>query len=186
MQVTENSGLFNEINPVYISLNLGRPNSAFQDDFIPKDKFRLIKREAVNLMGSRWMMVNYLKSDYLTQITERQGYAGTASESVSFVDAMTPLANKEKKPFQYVIRIVAFESDTNCQFSFDMNYNDLMILTHGNVKLLEDECSNDLCQIISNSLTIIKRDKTDKDGQPLKLEKREDVLITEHKIFFNE
>ena len=36
-QLTENIGLFNEINPVYISLNMGRPCTAFADDYIPQD-----------------------------------------------------------------------------------------------------------------------------------------------------
>ena len=32
---------------------------------------------------------------------------------------------------------------------------------HGNIKLLEDESSHDLCQILLNSLTMIKREKVD-------------------------
>jgi len=36
-QLTENVGLFNEINPVYISLNMGRPSTAFADDYVPQD-----------------------------------------------------------------------------------------------------------------------------------------------------
>jgi hypothetical protein len=34
-QLTDNHGLFNEIKPVYISLNMGRPSTAFSDDYIP-------------------------------------------------------------------------------------------------------------------------------------------------------
>jgi len=78
--------------------------------------------------------------------------------------------------------VIAFENETSCQFTFDLNFNDLLILMHGNIKLLEDECSNDLCQIICNSLTMIKREKVEKKG----LIVLEDVLIAEHKIFFNE
>jgi hypothetical protein len=53
---------------------------------------------------------------------------------------------------------------------------------HGNIKLLEDENSHDLCQIILNNLSIIKREKVNKLGKTT----YEDVLIVEHKIFFNE
>lgn len=66
-QVTENVGLFKEINPVYISLNMGRPASPFLEDYTPQEQFRLVKREGLYLMGNRWMMVNFLKNDYLTQ-----------------------------------------------------------------------------------------------------------------------
>jgi len=56
---------------------------------------------------------------------------------------------------------------------------------HGNIKLLEDENSHDLCQIILNNLTMIQREKPEskgKGGRPI----MEDVLIVEHRIFFNE
>lgn len=55
---------------------------------------------------------------------------------------------------------------------------------HGHIKLLEDENSHDLCQIILNNLTMIKREKP-KHGKKGELD-WEDVLIVEHKIFFNE
>ena len=66
-QLTDNVGLFNEINPVYISLNMGRPSTPFFDDYTTQDQFRLIKREGLYLMQHRWMMINFLKCDYLTQ-----------------------------------------------------------------------------------------------------------------------
>lgn len=66
-QLQENVGLFNEINPVYVSLNMGRPCTAFAADYRAQDEFRLIKREGINLMGNRQMMVNFLKSDYQSQ-----------------------------------------------------------------------------------------------------------------------
>jgi hypothetical protein len=53
---------------------------------------------------------------------------------------------------------------------------------HGNSKLLEDENSHDLCQIILNNLSIIKRNIQDQSGNY----KVQDVLIVEHRIFFNE
>ena len=49
-QLTDNVGLFNEINPVYISLNMGRPSTPFFDEYVPQDQFRLIKREGLYLM----------------------------------------------------------------------------------------------------------------------------------------
>jgi hypothetical protein len=33
-QLTENVGLFNEINPFYVSLNMGRPSTPFFEDFV--------------------------------------------------------------------------------------------------------------------------------------------------------
>jgi len=33
-QLTDNVGLFNEINPVYISMNMGRPSTPFFDDYV--------------------------------------------------------------------------------------------------------------------------------------------------------
>lgn len=143
-QLTENVGLFNEINPVYISLNMGRPSTPFNDEYVTQDQFRLIKREGVFLMGSRWMMVNFLKSDYLTQNnTNDDTSAGMTpvnnnnTPHISFVD---------KQPnVQFILRVVAFENETNCSFSFDLNFDDILILMNGNIKLLEDESSHDLC-----------------------------------------
>ena len=66
-QLMENVGLFQEINPVYIALNMGRPSKPHFDDYVPQEKFRLIKREGIYLMNDRWMMINFLKSDHSTQ-----------------------------------------------------------------------------------------------------------------------
>lgn len=52
----------------------------------------------------------------------------------------------------------------------------------GNLKLLEDDFTQELCQIVLNNLTLIQREKVSEKGQSFK----EDVLIVEHKIFFNE
>ena len=83
---------------------------------------------------------------------------------------------------QYLLRVIAFENETSSQFTFDLNYEDLLILMHGNIKLLEDESSHDLCQLLLNCLTMIKRDKVDAKGRTVK----EDVLIAEHEVFFSE
>ena len=66
-QLTKKVGLFNEINPVYISINMGRPATPFRDDYVTQDLFRLVKREGLYIMGNRWMVVNFLKCDHLTQ-----------------------------------------------------------------------------------------------------------------------
>jgi len=181
----ENVGLFNEINPVYISLNMGRPSTPFSDDYVPQDKFRLIKREGLFLMGNRWMMINFLKCDYLTQMQRESLGKGdltptpthAANSSVSNIN-MTDTV----KEFNYILRIIAFENETSCQFSFDLNFNDLLILMQGNLKLLEDDNSHDLCQLILNSLSMITREKVDEKGRMV----TEDILIVEHKIFFSE
>ena len=177
-QLTENVGLFNEINPVYISLNMGRPPTPFFDDYVPQDQFRLIQREGLYLMGTRFMMINFLKCDYITQTVNQ----GEATQNASMA-ASSDLTDKAKmQPHQFTLRVIAFENETSSQFSFDLNYSDLLIMTGGNLKLLEDESSHDLCQIILNNLTMIKREKVDAKGQVV----RDDVLIAEHKVFFNE
>ena len=61
-QFMENVGLFNELNPVYVSLNMGRPSTAFAEDYATQDKFKLIKREGLQLQ-ERFLVVNFLKSD---------------------------------------------------------------------------------------------------------------------------
>lgn len=38
-----------------------------------------------------------------------------------------------------VIRVIAFEVETFCQHSFDLTFDDLLLLTDGNMKLLEEE-----------------------------------------------
>lgn len=78
------------------------------------------------------------------------------------------------------MRVVAFETLQSKQFTLDLNYFDLLALMNGNMKLLEDENSHDLCQIILNNLSIIKRTKIEANGKEIV----EDVLIVEHKIFF--
>ena len=83
---------------------------------------------------------------------------------------------------QYTLRVIAFENETSSQFTFDLNFNDLLTLMEGNIKLLEDENTHDLCQILLNNLTMIKREKVDKKGNAV----HEDVLIVEHKVFFSE
>jgi len=177
-QLSDNVGLFNEINPVYISLNMGRPSTPFFDDYIPQEHFRLIKREGIYLMGNRWMMINFLKCDYLSHQESTVIHPNISITSNETNEAVIP-----KKPGdKYLLRVIAFENSTSAQFSFDLNYNDLLTLMHGNLKLLENENSHDLCQIILNNLSLIQREKVDKKGNPV----FEDVLIVEHKIFFNE
>lgn len=177
-QLTENLGLFNEIDPVYISLNMGRPSTAFADDYVPQDQFRLIKREGVAIMGSRWMTVSFLKCDYLTQ----SGPHEVQRQETKLSGQGLGETSSEGGFKQYLLRVIAFENETSSQFTFDLNYEDLLILMHGNIKLLEDESSHDLCQLLLNCLTMIKRDKVDAKGRTVK----EDVLIAEHKVFFSE
>ena len=59
-----------------------------------------------------------------------------------------------------------------------------MTLIHGQIKLLEDENTHDLCQIILNNLSMIKREREDRKNKSKIVV--EDVLIVEHKIFFKE
>jgi hypothetical protein len=64
-------------------------------------------------MGDRWMMINFLKCDYLSKTTKIE----TQSD--------------KDEPHQYILRVIAFENSTSSQFSFDLNYNDLLTLIHG-------------------------------------------------------
>ena len=54
--------LFTELNPVYVSLNLGRTVSPFWDESLSQESFKLIRREGVYL-GDTYLMVNFLKSE---------------------------------------------------------------------------------------------------------------------------
>lgn len=130
-------------------------------------------------MGDRWMMINFLKSDGLTQLGNADS---SAQQNVSGISQETDLKEKSKTQMQYTLRVIAFENETSSQFTFDLNFNDLLTLMEGNIKLLEDENTHDLCQILLNNLTMIKREKVDKKGNTV----YEDVLIVEHKVFFSE
>lgn len=105
-QLFENYALFNELNPFYISINLGRRVSPFYDDSISQEQFKLIKREGYPI-GEISLMVSFLKCD--------------------------------DPPNILVIRVIAFEVETFCQHSFDLTFDDLLLLTDGNMKLLEEE-----------------------------------------------
>lgn len=188
-QLNDNIGLFNDINPLYISLNMGRPAEPFFDDYINSEHYRLIEREGIYLMGNRWMMINFLRCDN----ANNQGLIQpdvtpinrTNASKVSSDDGNNNQNNSSSKNAGPSLRVIAFENATMSQFSFDLNYYDLLTLMHGNMKLLEDENSHDLCQIILNNLTMIKREKFgqyDKQGNPI----YQDYLIVEHRIFFNE
>ena len=60
-----------------------------------------------------------------------------------------------------IIRVIAFDIETNNSYAFDLMYDDLLLLVEGNTKLLdpdpEQEYSKDLCQIILNNLTLLRR-----------------------------
>jgi hypothetical protein len=56
-----------------------------------------------------------------------------------------------------MIRIIAFNSMTCQSFQIDLTNEDLMILTEGHLKLLEEENIKDLITLILNALTLIKR-----------------------------
>jgi len=64
-QISENFALFNEINPIYITLNLGRPANAFKADgenCKPIEDFTLIDRK-VTVVTGRLLAINFLKCD---------------------------------------------------------------------------------------------------------------------------
>lgn len=63
-QISENFALFNEINPIYITLNLGRPANAFVvgENCKPIEEFTLIDRKVAVVTG-RLLAINFLKCD---------------------------------------------------------------------------------------------------------------------------
>jgi len=67
-----------------------------------------------------------------------------------------------------IIRVIAFDIETNHSYAFDLMYDDLLLLVEGNTKLLdpdpEQEYSKDLCQIILNNLTLLRRPLAKKSG----------------------
>ena len=61
-QISDNFALFNEINPIYISLNLGRPVTTFPDKSLPAENFRLAHRISSNVSG-QLLTINFLRDD---------------------------------------------------------------------------------------------------------------------------
>ena len=62
-QISENFALFNELSPVYISLNMGRPVKDFDDvSQHPIEKFRIIDRKS-SMVTDQFLTINFLKSD---------------------------------------------------------------------------------------------------------------------------
>lgn len=56
-----------------------------------------------------------------------------------------------------LIRVVAYECETNNSYSFDLTYEDLLLFTDGNVKLIDQDGGQEVCQMILNNLTLIRR-----------------------------
>lgn len=61
-QISDNTALFNEINPIYVSLNMGRPVSTSSETSLPIEKFRLAERLSANI-ASQYLTVNFMKTD---------------------------------------------------------------------------------------------------------------------------
>ena len=123
IQISENFALFNEICPVYISLNMGRPvNESEESNELKIANFRLVDRKSATVTG-QYLTINFLKCDL---------------------------------PFQ-MIRIIAFDNRTCETYQLDLTKDDLLILTEGHMRLLEEENLNDLCSLVLNQLTMIHR-----------------------------
>ena len=116
-------GLFNEINPVYVSLNMGRSSDASNDDYTTQDKFKQVKREAAQLCG-RFMMVNFLKCDGAVVTADKDKPANLMSlERLIGQDASVSSQNESIENIQeYVLRIIAFEDETSAQFKLDLYF----------------------------------------------------------------
>ncbi len=121
-QLIENFALFCEINPAYVSLNLGRNISPLWDQSVSQEHFKLIRRESYCLSGEHYLTVNFLRCE---------------------------------EP-SLVVRVIAFDNDTCSSYGFDLTFEDLMLFTDGNMRLLESDNSHDLCQMILNNLTRIR------------------------------
>ena len=96
---------------------------------------------------------------------------------------------------EYMLRIIAFEDLTSAQYKLDLTFQDLLTLTDGDVKLLEDSNVSDLCYMILSNLTMISRElgkpipiktKGGENDSNAPMKTHEDVLIVEHRIFFRE
>ena len=63
IQISENFALFNEICPVYISLNMGRPvNESEEQNELKIANFRLVDRKSATVTG-QYLTINFLKCD---------------------------------------------------------------------------------------------------------------------------
>jgi hypothetical protein len=111
-------------------------------------------------------------------------------ERNSSFESMTMISSQE-----YMLRIIAFEDLTSAQYKLDLTFQDLLTLTDGDVKLLEDSNVSDLCYMILSNLTMISRElgkpipiktKGGENDSNAPMKTHEDVLIVEHRIFFRE
>lgn len=94
-----------------------------------------------------------------------------------------------KSDFPYeVLRLIGFNNNTCQSYSCDLTRDDLHIICEGNTRLLEEENLKDLCQVLLNQVTLIRRNM---DGAFAKQRKADgksttqDVLAVEHRCFFN-
>jgi hypothetical protein len=155
-QISDNFALFNEISPIYITLNFGRPANAFIEKAKNIEEFHLMDRKVAVVTG-RMLAINFLKCDQ-------------------------PLDT---------IRIIAYDNKKGRTYSLDLYKEDLLMLVDGNQRMVEEENMPDLCQLIANSLTLIKREINvnkfkRKDMNEFDELLNDDVLAVEHRLFFNE
>ena len=106
------------------------------------------------------MMINFLKSDFSLENSVHLNDELHSHSPLSLHASPYPNPSQQNEG-TVLLRVIAFDSLTSCEYSFDLNYYDLLILSNGVLKLLEDENLQDICSIILNNLTMIKRDKVD-------------------------
>ena len=87
---------------------------------------------------------------------------------------------KADQPFQ-MLRIIAFNNIKCITYELDLTKDDLLVFVESNLRLLEEENSQDLYNLLANSLTIIMRNVTSRQST-----NRVPILIIEHRCFFNE
>ena len=89
------------------------------------------------------------------------------------------------------IRIIAYDNKKGRTYSLDLYRDDILMLVDGNQRLVEEENMPDLCQLIANSLTLIKREIKVNKAKKIDMNEfdellNDDVLAVEHRLFFNE
>lgn len=186
-QLYENFGVFSEINPIYLSFNLGRNVSPFWNESLSQDHFRLIKRESIYLAGEHYLTVNFLRCDKPSMVIRVIAFDNETCSSYSF-----------DLTYEDIMLFV----DGNTRLLDPENQNELcQMIQHnltkfnskeaqGNTELLSDgNRSNDGDNEGGGLESKYSRILTPKEGEEedyMRGGKADITLAVEHKIFFNE
>ena len=187
-QLYENFGVFSEINPIYLSFNLGRNVSPFWNESLSQDSFRLIKREAIYLAGEHYLTVNFLRCDKPTLVIRVIAFDNETCSSYSFdltyedimlfVDGNTRLIDPENQN-----ELCQMIQHNLTKFNSKESQGNQELLSDGG-RSADGDNEGGLESKYSRIMT--QRDGGDDMDEYMRGGKADITLAVEHKIFFNE